>query len=179
MQCVFIYGPVASGKLTVARELAALTGFRLFHNHFAVDAALALFDFGTPGFVKLREATWFAAFREAVANDQSFVFTFHPEASVPETFVEEAKQILESSGGRVVFVELTCAEDVIESRLTSASRAEFRKLDSVELYRTLRDAGAFRYDALPSPALSLPSDELTPQKAARRILDALEGSPLS
>lgn len=38
MKLLFIYGPPASGKLTVAREPAALTGYRLFHNHLVVDA---------------------------------------------------------------------------------------------------------------------------------------------
>ena len=32
MKLVFIYGPPAVGKLTVAKELAALTGFKVFHN---------------------------------------------------------------------------------------------------------------------------------------------------
>jgi hypothetical protein len=30
---IFIYGQVASGKLTIARELAERTGMALFHNH--------------------------------------------------------------------------------------------------------------------------------------------------
>ena len=30
MQLIFVYGPVASGKLTTARELAAVTGLPLF-----------------------------------------------------------------------------------------------------------------------------------------------------
>jgi len=42
MELLFIYGPAAVGKLTVARELAKLTGFRLFHNHLTVDAVMAL-----------------------------------------------------------------------------------------------------------------------------------------
>ncbi len=35
---VYLYGPPAVGKLTVATELQRLTGFRLFHNHLTVDA---------------------------------------------------------------------------------------------------------------------------------------------
>jgi hypothetical protein len=33
MDLVFLYGPPAAGKFTVGRELAAITGFGLFHNH--------------------------------------------------------------------------------------------------------------------------------------------------
>jgi tRNA uridine 5-carbamoylmethylation protein Kti12 len=54
MRLVFIYGLPATGKLTVARELSSLTGFRLFHNHLAVDLLLSLFDFESEPFVALR-----------------------------------------------------------------------------------------------------------------------------
>ena len=40
MKLVFIWGPAASGKLTIARVLAAQTGITLFHNHLVVDALL-------------------------------------------------------------------------------------------------------------------------------------------
>lgn len=58
MQLIFLYGPMAAGKLTVARELAARTGFALFHNHLLVDAVAAVFPFGSPSFVRLREQFW-------------------------------------------------------------------------------------------------------------------------
>ncbi len=173
MQCVFIHGPAASGKLTVARAVCRRSGLRLFHNHYAVDAALSLFEFGSPGFVTLRERIWLTAFEEAAAAGQSFVFTFHPEASVPGDFVEKAVAIVEGSGGRVFFVSLTCSEAVVESRIAADSRTAYRKLTSLEQYRTLRDAGAFDFPSLPEPALTLATDALTPDQAAERIIDAL------
>ncbi|NCS98135.1 MAG: hypothetical protein GW762_06140, partial [Candidatus Pacebacteria bacterium] len=44
MQLIFIYGPPAAGKLTIARELANLTNFRLYHNHLAGDLVESIFD---------------------------------------------------------------------------------------------------------------------------------------
>lgn len=131
MRCVFIHGPAASGKLTVASALQSLTGLPLFHNHLAVDAALALFAFGSPQFIRLRESIWLSAFREASQAAQSFIFTFHPEASVPSTFVNRAVEIVEQAGGEVLFVALTCPEAEIERRMENASRSEFRKLNSI------------------------------------------------
>jgi hypothetical protein len=55
MRLVFIYGLPATGKLTVARELAAMTVFRLFHNHLAVDLLLLVFDFWSEPLIVLRE----------------------------------------------------------------------------------------------------------------------------
>ena len=50
MKLVFIYGPPGVGKLTVAKELSNLTGFKLFHNHVSIDFASSVFDFGTAAF---------------------------------------------------------------------------------------------------------------------------------
>lgn len=169
MLCVFIHGPVAAGKLTVARALQSRSGLPLFHNHLAVDAALALFPFGSPEFVRLRHAIWIAGFREAAASGRSFIFTFHPEASVPPAFIGEAVSIVEGAGGRVVFVALTCAEGEIERRISDPSRTMFRKLGALDDYRRLRDSGAFAFQDLPPAALEIATDRRTPGDAAAEI----------
>jgi len=55
MRLVFLFGLPGSGKLTVAREPSALTGWKLFHNHLTVDLLLAVFPFGCKEFIELRE----------------------------------------------------------------------------------------------------------------------------
>src|SRR5258706_14496721 len=108
MKLVFLYGAPAVGKLTVARELAALTGFRLFHNHLTVDLVTSLFPFGSEPFVILREQIWLAAFRAAALHDVSLIFTFNPERTVREGFIQDTLQAVESAGGKVTFLEPTC-----------------------------------------------------------------------
>lgn len=89
MKLVFIYGPPASGKLTVARELAALTGYKLFHNHLAVDALGAVFEFGSEPFVELRERIWVDVMTAAsAAGIDGLIFTFAPERSVRDGFID-------------------------------------------------------------------------------------------
>lgn len=169
MQLVFIHGPAACGKLTVARELVAMSGMRLFHNHFTVDLVAALFDFGSEPFVRLRESIWLEAFREATEADQSLVFTFHPEASVRPGFPERVVSMVSAHGGEVVFIELTCPEPEIERRISNESRAKYGKLRSLADYVALRDSGAFSYPALPAPALRLDTGTLEPREAAQQI----------
>jgi hypothetical protein len=43
---VFLHGPAASGKLTVARALEAAVGFPVFHNHLVVDLLTTVFPPG-------------------------------------------------------------------------------------------------------------------------------------
>ena len=169
MDLVFVHGPAACGKLTVAREIARVTGFRLFHNHLTVDLATALFDFGSPGFVALREAIWLTALQEAARREQSLVFTFQPEATVRPGFPQEVFESVEREGGRVHFVALHCPEALIEQRVEEASRSAFGKLRSVEQYRRLRDGGAFDFPPMPEPALRLDTGETSPEENARRV----------
>ena len=51
MKLIFIFGMPASGKLTVAKELSRLTGYKVFHNHLAVDLLLSVFEFDSRPFV--------------------------------------------------------------------------------------------------------------------------------
>jgi len=165
---VFLHGPPAVGKLTVARELAALTGFRLFHNHLTVDLVSSLFSFGSEPFILLREQIWLAAFAEAARQKVSLIFTFNPERTVREPFIQEAIYVVEAAGGKVIFVELQCVEEKLEQRLEDASRQEFGKLVSVAQYRSLKDAGAFHFPKLPS-ALYLDTTNQSPADSARLI----------
>jgi hypothetical protein len=173
MKLVFLHGPPAVGKLTVARELAALTGIRLFHNHLTVDLVSSLFPFGSEPFIQLREQIWLAAFGEAARSNVSLIFTFNPERTVRESFIQETIDLVESAGGQLVFVELTCTEEELERRMEAASRKEFGKLASVKQYRSLRDAGAFQFPKLPR-GLILDVTTLQPAESAQLIRDYLE-----
>ena len=174
MFVVFIHGPVASGKLTVARELAAMSGLPLFHNHLTIDLVLSLFPFGSTGFMALRERIWLDAFEAAAAADRSFIFTFAPERTVRPGLISDLAGLVERYGGAVHFVELTCPEDTIEQRLSSESRKHFGKLTAVDEYRALRAAGQFMFPVLPPPIISVPTHVTPPDEAARQIFSALQ-----
>lgn len=172
MILVFIHGAPAVGKLTVARELARLTGFPLFHNHLTVDLVSSLFAFGTAPFISLREEIWLAAFAEAARNDLSLIFTFNPERTVNEEFIQKSIEVIEAAGGKVVFVELTCSQAELERRIEEPSRKEFGKLATVDQYRSLKDAGAFEFPKLPSD-ISIDTQNKSPAAAAQVISDHL------
>lgn len=169
MNLVFLHGPPASGKLTIARELAALTGYRVFHNHLTVDAVSAVFDFGTGSFVELRERIWLAVFREAARSGVSLIFTFAPERTVRPTFVPETVAAVEAEGGRVLFAELTCPVEELELRMTDRSRDAFGKLRSVALFQELQAQDAFAYPPMPESGLRIDTSLMSPSAAALRV----------
>ena len=168
---VVLHGRPATGKLTIARELARTTGYRLFHNHLIVDAALAVYDFGTPGFVALRDELWRTAFARLARDPDlpGLIFTFNPESSVPQAFIDDLLARFDAAGATITCVELVCTEAEIENRLDRASRRDFSKLTDVALYRRLRDGGVFDTPVIRRPGLVLDTGVLTAEEAALRI----------
>ncbi len=171
MLLLFIYGPAASGKLTVAREVEAMTGFPVFHNHLVIDMLTPLFEFGSAPFVDLRERTWLAVMERAAREKiPGLIFTFTPERTVRHDFIETLMDRVEGAGGEVALVELRCPEEELENRMGAESRAAYGKVHTAEHYRELRDAGAFDFPAIANARVVIDTSELGPREAAERIV---------
>lgn len=173
MHLVFLYGAPATGKYTVGRELAALTGYELFHNHVVVDAVLQRHAFGTPEFVAERDAGWRAHLTRAVEGRSSgLISTFNPENTVPQAFIDWLFHDLGARAGVTLHsVKLQASEARIAERLGSAQRHQFRKLTDVRLYAQLRADGAFDRPTIPRTDLRIDTGQVTAPDAARRIVD--------
>src|SRR5580704_5291166 len=171
MDLVFLLGPPAVGKLTVARALAARTGLKLFHNHLVLDAITAVFEFRSPTYLRLRESIWLDVFESAAREGISLIFTFMPETSLAPGFAERVRDAVERQGGRLRLVQLTCPVEVQEARLDAPSRSAFAKLRSTQDLRNLRAQGWLDY-AMPAPELTLDTAALSPEAAAARIAAA-------
>ncbi|HKZ77454.1 MAG TPA: hypothetical protein VJ124_03955 [Pyrinomonadaceae bacterium] len=170
MVLLFIHGAPAVGKLTVARKIADLSGFRLFHNHLTVDLLLSVFDFGSEPFVALREQIWLSVFREAAKQNVSLIFTFNPERTVRQSFISDTIEAIESGGGVVHFVQMVCSEHELERRLVSPSRSEYGKLTSLEHYKELKDSGAFDFGDTDPAELIVDTTDSPPDNTAQLIV---------
>jgi hypothetical protein len=173
MRLVFLYGPPASGKLTIGRLVAARTGMSLFHNHLIVDAVSSVFPFGSEEFVRLRESFWLQTISSAVSARRPLIFTFAPEPTVAADFPQRLMQVVTASGGEVFGVALTLNEAEQERRLVTAERTEFGKLRSVELLRELRPAMSACMEKMPAPALRIDTGSVAPADAADTIIRSM------
>ncbi|MFC9253908.1 AAA family ATPase [Amycolatopsis thailandensis] len=109
MDFVVIFGPPAVGKMTVGEELCKLTGFKLFHNHMAVEPVLGIFPFGSPPFGRLVNEFRRRIIEEAAdAELPGLVFTYVWGLELPEDaeLIGSYVDIVGSRGGRTRFVEL-------------------------------------------------------------------------
>jgi hypothetical protein len=174
MRLLWIYGLPATGKHTVAQHLAALTSFKLFHNHLAVDLLLSVFDFGSEPFVDLREQIWLSVFEQASRSDlPGLIFTFAPERTVRPSFIPSALDLLARNNAEVDFIELQCPLPELKQRLDNPSRQRFQKLTSAALFDQLHADGVFDASPMPTPRLTLDTSLQPPEATAAQIVQAL------
>jgi hypothetical protein len=174
MRLIFLYGLPGTGKLTVARELGAVTGWGVFHNHLAVDLLLAVFPFASPEFVELREQIWLSLIEVAAAGrTPGLIFTFNPENSVRQTFIDAVQAAVAKHDGSIDFVEILCDQAVLEARLDTPNRREMKKLLSVELFGELRGHGVFDSPQMPQPRLRVDTTRQSAFESAAEIVKSL------
>ena len=174
VRLIFLYGLPATGKLTIAREIEALTGYRLFHNHLVVDLLLSVFEFGSPPFVELREQIWLGVIDQACrAALPGLIFTFNPEKTVRPGFSQAVAELIASHSGQLDLVELVCPLPEVRRRLQSESRRQHQKLTSLPLFDELYASGALDTSHMPRAKLIVDTALVRPAEAARSMCDAL------
>ncbi|HEY7123262.1 MAG TPA: AAA family ATPase [Ktedonobacterales bacterium] len=170
MNLVFIYGPPGVGKLTVAQELAKITGYKLFHNHLTVDLAYSVFDFGTKPFVELREKIWMMVFQTVKEEGVSgVIFTFAPEGSVPDHFIPDLIKLIEDDQNKIHFVELTCRPEELRTRIVNPSRSKYAKGMSSEHIEKYYQRDHLIPASVHARKFTLDNTQLSPHETAIRI----------
>ena len=171
MKLIIIHGPPAAGKLTIANEVAKLTGFKVFHNHLSIDCVKPVFEFGSEAFWRInatiREETIAEAARAGIDMLHTFCYAKGPDDKGFARLIAAA----EDHGGEVHTVLLLCDDEVRRARIANESRVRIGKLtdpDSVTRSRELHDLES------PFPGretLVIDTTDTSPETAARRIID--------
>jgi len=169
MRLIFIYGAPATGKLTIARELASLTNYRLHHNHSTIDLALGLFGYDDIRFLQLNQRINSAVFQAAADADLAgLIFTFCYGGSADDRFILDVINRYEEN---LCFVHLSCDVAELIRRVVSEERRRFRKVTDPEiLIRAMRSVD---YSMIfpHQHSLALDTTRVAPKDAALRIAE--------
>lgn len=176
MKFVYIYGPPASGKLTVANELSPITNLKVFHNHLTIDLIKPYFEFGTKSFFELSANLRLNIF-ESAAKENILGLIFTSCYSYPEDnrTVRKIIQRIEKHGGQCFFVHLFADIDALEKRVIEGSRKNYGKVKSKEdLKKSLSKWEMFT----PIPfveSLQIDNTNLSVKEVAAKIISYIEG----
>jgi hypothetical protein len=171
MNLVYVYGPPATGKLTVANALAAQTGFKVFHNHLSIDCIRPVFDFGTESFWRLVHQIRLMTIEEAARSGTDLIYTSVYSHPNNQELLERRLEAVERHGGRVCLVQLLCSDAARESRLNGASRIELNKITSIELMRQMMNEGDLLSPVPGRTSLIIDNTNLQPEQVAKQIVE--------
>ena len=173
MKLLLLYGPPAVGKLTIAKAIASLTAFQVFHSHLTVDLVTAIFPRGTPAYRRLLWDIRYAVLAEAVrAPLDGLIFTM-VYGRDREPFIARCVDVVKSYGGDICLVHLYCRAETLRQRVGRADRQQYGKITSVELLNATlrhREPQALFEAATRWASLSLNTDVLRPVDAAHQVI---------
>ena len=136
MKLIYVYGPPASGKLTVAKELSKLTKYKLFHNHLINDVVGEVMAFDNKYFWKFTDKLKLQTFELASKYGvKGMIFT--QVFTKSEDFPKKMKEIIEKYKGKVYFVKLEPHKEEILKRVTHPSRRKYRKFLGIHTHKLL------------------------------------------
>jgi tRNA uridine 5-carbamoylmethylation protein Kti12 len=168
---VFIYGPPAAGKYTIAKTLAEQLDWPLLHNHAAIDYVEPIIAWGAPGFFDACADVRIALTRGALENGLSLVSTFvyAKGFDADEAFVARLHDTVAHAGGRFCAVQLSCSVATIRARSVAPHRVAMKKIASPEKI----DAVLTEYDCWsPVPnidSLAVDTDALSVEQSVAHI----------
>jgi hypothetical protein len=173
MKLILLYGPPAVGKLTIAKEIARLTGFKVFHNHLTVNLVAAILPRGTPAYRQLLWDIRYAVFAEAAQAHLDGLLLTMVYRRAQEPFITRCVVIIEQVGGGVCFVHVYYRAETVRQRVVREDRKRHGKITSVkllnELLRHWEPQSTFEA-ATQWDSLSLNTDVLGPVEAAQQVI---------
>ncbi len=171
MKMVFLYGPPAVGKLTVAKELAKLTGYKLFHNHLTVDLVSSLYEWGSLKYWEYLRAIREELLENLAKDNVDVIFTFVYAAGEDEQVMERMFKRIEENGGEVLLVQLTTSVKKLKERIVTDVRKQFKKMSKTEaLDKWLKQYKLF--EAYPNRKnIIIDNSDLSPRETAKLIVE--------
>lgn len=173
MKLLFIYGPPASGKLTIAEKVSERTGIPLFHNHLSRDLVKDIYGDKLRDNYGLVDRIRFDVLDYCSKHNTDLIFTYVYEGADDDANVRDFMKIIENNDSEVLFIELTANREDLIDRVDNESRKRFKKLADPEIMKSItEDMSVYSIPFVES--LKVDTSVLSPDESAARIVDAFD-----
>lgn len=172
MNLIFLYGPPAVGKLTVAQELSQLTGYKLLHNHLTVDLVSSIFEYGSVPFYHFNRKFRLELIEGAIDYGISgIILTYcYKDNEVQHAFIKSLIKQIEENNGTIHFVALTAPLEILEKRVQEQSRKHTAKIKTVQHLRDCLGKNNL-FSLIPYvKSLTIDNTNLNPTHVAEKII---------
>jgi len=168
MKLIVIYGPPAVGKLSVAKELSKLTGYKLFHNHLTFDLINSILEVDNKKFWDYHNKLRYDMIKIIVKAKMDFITTFGYTKKYTKP-LNDIVNLIKKNRGKVYFVQLICNEEELYKRVKHPNRKNYKKIYHVKVLKNdIKKYGYF--DSVPYvPNIIIDNTRLSPKKVALKI----------
>jgi shikimate kinase len=174
MKLILLYGPPASGKLTIARELVKRTGFKLLHNHQTFDLIEPLFGALHPQFNPLLNSIRHSIISAAARAGIKGLIVTHVYGPEEADFMRALEASVIEHGGQAHFVRLVTSPEELARRVQDDSRQEHSKLqDPKDLQQLMADWDVTQ-EIPGTQTLTIDNTNLTAAQVAEQLVTKLK-----
>lgn len=168
MKLIIIYGPPAAGKLTVAKELSKLTGYKVLHNHLAIDFVQSVFKINKGNFWDYVNKIRLDMIKIIVKEKINVIITLGRIRQFPKP-LKDIVGIVRKNKGELYFVQLLPCKSELLKRVTHPERKKHGKIKNVSTLKNIIKNYDF-YSPVPyKPNLSIDNSKLSAKKVALMI----------
>jgi tRNA uridine 5-carbamoylmethylation protein Kti12 len=134
MKLVILYGPPSVGKLTVAKQLAKITGFKIFHNQLTVDLVLELLPSNDKEFWKISSQIRRILLKRAAESNKvkGIIFTYCYAEKEDDKSVKKLMKTLKPYNTKFHFVNLITNKEILYKRVKEESRKAHKKIRTIK-----------------------------------------------
>lgn len=172
MSIVAIYGPVASGKLTTAKEFSKQTGYKLFDNHAVVDMLATIFDYKddeqNEARMLLSRYFRYEAFEAILKLKIPVVITFNYGGPGGLDICRKLVELSKKYDEPVYFAHLVPTKEALYDRVISPSRKN--KANTKERLDELLAKEGYGFDTFPEVEhIQIDNTQLSPEESVAVI----------
>ena len=169
MKLFVVYGPPAVGKLTVAKELAKITNFKVFHNHVTIDFIEQFFKFGTDKFFKYNTFFRKQFLKIAVKENINLIYTFCYAKGYDEKYINYLLRFSKMNKVKIHFVNLMTNKEILFERVKGESRKKYGKAKTRKSMKEMFSKWELFHSIPNVDSLVIDNTKLSAKKTAEKI----------
>jgi deoxyadenosine/deoxycytidine kinase len=174
---IFIHGPIAVGKFTVAKALSKKLGYKLAHNHYVNDFLLEIFERDSYYMDLVKDKLRYFLLENAAKAGINLVVTHtYTHNFVSRTGLSDSKYVqmlekkLKAAGARFYPVHLKASTAELLRRVGMSSRKKFAKLTSRKVMRRQISFKDWSTTSKLKNNYVIDNTNLSPQKVSEMII---------
>lgn len=171
MKLIWLHGPPGAGKLTVAKALQSMQGYKLLHNHLTIDLSLAIYDHvGQNDFFDFTHDIRRQTIKKAQDIGVDYiVITAMTCAQFDAHLIEQYMSFFTERGIAVYPVQLKPADAALTQRVMSQDRVQSHKIaNQVDLQSVLTSRPFLPIEH--ANTLTIDNSQLSPADVAQKIV---------